>query len=141
MVVGVAAELVYMAAFGRLVRLLGWRWFMVTGVLLQAARAAALALFPATGTLVAAQLVHGMVIIVTMVGARTLLDRHASDAVRYTIQGFFVMVVFGAGRIAGNWLGGVLAVHSLTAMFWAAAGCCVAAAAMLAWALERLTRS
>lgn len=140
-VVGVAAELVYMAAFGRLVRSMGWRWFMVTGALLQAARAVALALFPVTGTLIAAQLVHGMVIVVTMVGARTLLDRHASDAVRYTIQGFYVMFVFGAGRIAGNWLGGALAEHSLTAMFWAVAACCAAAVVMLVWALGHLTKS
>jgi predicted MFS family arabinose efflux permease len=44
--------------------------------------------------------------------------------------------VFGLSRILGNWLGGALAETSLTAMFWAVAGCCVAAAVMLMWSLR-----
>lgn len=136
MALGVALEVCYMAAFGWFVRKLGWRWFMVSGVLLQAVRSIALAVVPTAAAVIGAQLVHGMIIIVTLVGTRALLDRHATERIRYTVQGFYVMFVFGLSRILGNWLGGALAETSLTAMFWAVAGCCVAAAVMLMWSLR-----
>jgi MFS transporter, PPP family, 3-phenylpropionic acid transporter len=136
MALGVALEVCYMAAFGWFVRKLGWRWFMVIGVSLQALRSIALAVWPTAAAVIGAQVVHGMIIIVTLVGTRALLDRHATERIRYTVQGFYVMLVFGVSRILGNWLGGALAEVSLTAMFWAIAGCCLAAAATLIWALR-----
>ena len=136
---GVALELVYMAAFGWLVRKLGWRWFMVAGASTAVLRMIALAIAPGVVTLIGTQVVHGFLIVVTMVGARALLDQYADDGVRYSMQGMYAMLVLGGGRVVGNALGGWVADHSLSTLFAGAAAISVVAIGMLIWALRPVT--
>ena len=134
--IGVGLELGYMAAFGWLVRRLGWKWLMVLGALGAAVRVAMLAAVPTAGVLFGTQIVHGLVIVVSMVAGRVILDRHAPDEIRHTAQGLYAMIVLGGGRVAGSALGGIIAAQALAAVFWAAAGAAVVSAAMLVWALR-----
>ncbi|HEY6738468.1 MAG TPA: MFS transporter [Actinopolymorphaceae bacterium] len=133
---GVGFELGFMAAFGWFVKTLGWRWFMVVGSATAVVRMVALAVVPGVASVIGTQVIHGMVIIVTMVGSRALLDREAPDGVRYTVQGIYAMVVMGGGRIVGNAVGGHLASVGLAQMFWTAAIVSAAATCMLAWSLR-----
>jgi MFS transporter, PPP family, 3-phenylpropionic acid transporter len=132
----VGLELGYMAAFGWFVRRLGWKWLMVLGALGAGVRVALLAAVPTVGVLFGAQVVHGLVIIVTMVAGRILLDRQAPDEIRHTAQGLYAMIVLGGGRVAGSGLGGLVAAQALEAVFWTAAAAAVVAAVMLAWTLR-----
>lgn len=134
--VGVGLELLYMAAFGILVRKLGWRWFMVIGALATALRLALLAAIPTAAVIVGTQVVHGLIIVVTMVGSRALLDRYAEDGIRHTSQGLYAMLVMGGGRIVGSALGGMVAEHSLAVLFWTAAAAALFAAGLLWHALR-----
>jgi PPP family 3-phenylpropionic acid transporter len=134
---GVLVEIAYMGAFGWLVRRLGWRWLMVLGAATAAIRVALLAAFPTVGVVVGTQLVHGMVIIVSMVAGRVILDRRAPDAIRHTTQGLYAMLVLGGGRIVGSAFGGLVASHDLSRVFWAAALAALVATLGLAWSLRR----
>jgi MFS transporter, PPP family, 3-phenylpropionic acid transporter len=134
--VGVFIELGYMAAFAWFVRRLGWRWLMVAGALAAALRLALLAALPTAGVAVGTQAAHGLVIIVLMVASRVVLDQQASSAIRHTAQGLFAMIVLGGGRIAGSALGGMIASHSISTLFWSAAALSGFAAVLLAWCLR-----
>jgi MFS transporter, PPP family, 3-phenylpropionic acid transporter len=133
---GVALELGYMAAFGWLVARLGWRWLMVLGAAGMAVRVALLAAIPTVGIVVGTQVLHGLVIIVSMVAGRVILDRHAPDEIRHTAQGLYAMIVLGGGKIVGSALGGLIAAQDLSAVFWSAAVVASIAAIGLAWALR-----
>ncbi|SDS22027.1 MFS transporter [Actinopolymorpha singaporensis] len=133
---GVLVEIAYMGAFGWLVRRLGWRWLMVLGAATAAVRVALLAAFPTVGVVVGTQLVHGMIIIVSMVAGRVILDRRAPDAIRHTTQGLYAMLVLGGGRIVGSAFGGLVASHDLSRVFWAAALAALVATLGLAWSLR-----
>ncbi|NDL57547.1 MFS transporter [Phytoactinopolyspora mesophila] len=134
--VGVFIELGYMAAFAWFVRRLGWRWLMVAGAIAAALRLVLLAALPTAGVAVGTQVVHGLVIIVLMVASRVVLDQQASSAIRHTAQGLFAMIVIGGGRIAGSAIGGLIAAHSISALFWSAAALSGFAAVLLAWCLR-----
>jgi PPP family 3-phenylpropionic acid transporter len=137
MSLAVSLEVLYIRAFPWLLRTLGWRWLMVTGAGAAMLRATVLAAVPAVVSIIATQLVHGMIIVVTMVGSRMLLDHYAHGGLRYVVQGVYTMVVVGGGRIAGSALGGLVAVHSMPALFWSSAGVCALAAVLLGWALPQ----
>jgi MFS transporter, PPP family, 3-phenylpropionic acid transporter len=134
---GVALELGYMAAFGWLVARLGWRWLMVLGAAGMAVRVALLAAIPTVGIVVGTQILHGLVIVVSMVAGRVILDRHAPDEIRHTVQGLYAMIVLGGGKIVGSAVGGLVAAQVLSAVFWSAAGVALLAAIGLAWALRK----
>ncbi|MEQ7008225.1 MFS transporter [Actinopolymorpha sp. B17G11] len=133
---GVALELGYMAAFGWLVARLGWRWLMVLGAAGMAVRVALLAAIPTVGIVVGTQVLHGLVIVVSMVAGRVILDRYAPDEIRHTAQGLYAMIVLGGGKIVGSALGGLIAAQDLSAVFWSAAAVASVAAFGLAWALR-----
>lgn len=133
--VGVVIELAYMAGYGWLVRRLGWRWLMVLGALAAVARFTLLAAFPTVAVVVGTQVVHGMVIIGTMVAGRVILDRQAPDEIRHTAQGIYA-IVLGGGRTAGAAVGGLVAAGALSTAFWCAAAVGLLAALGLAVALR-----
>lgn len=133
---GVLLELGYMASFGWLVRRLGWRWLMVLGASGMAVRVALLAALPTVAIVVGTQVLHGLVIVVSMVAGRVILDRHAPDEIRHTVQGLYAMLVLGGGKIVGSALGGLVAAQSLSTVFWSASVVAVAAALILSWALR-----
>jgi len=133
--VGVIIELAYMAGYGWLVRRLGWRWLMVLGSLAAVARFALLAASPSVAVIVGTQVVHGLVIIGTMVAGRVILDMQAPDEIRHTAQGIYA-IVLGGGRMAGAAAGGLIAAASLAAVFWCAAAVGLLAALGMAWALR-----
>ncbi|MBM7788921.1 MFS transporter [Tenggerimyces flavus] len=132
---GVLIELAYMAAFGVLVKWLGWRWLMVVGCAVGALRLVLLAAVPTAGVVVGTQIVHGAVIVCSMVAARVILDRRAPDKIRHTTQGLYSMLVMGSGRIVGSLFGGLGSDH-LGPIFWAAAGASGLAALILALSLR-----
>ena len=133
---GVLLELGYMAGFGWLVRRLGWRWLMVLGATGMAVRVALLAAIPTIAVVVGTQVLHGLVIVVSMVAGRVILDRHAPDEIRHTAQGLYAMLVLGGGKIVGSALGGLVAAQSLSAVFWSASGVAVVSALILSRALR-----
>lgn len=129
---GVGLEVGYMALYGWLIRRLGWRRLMVTSALAQSLRMLALAVWPTVAVVLGTQLVHGYVVITTLVAARVFLDAQAEPGMRHALQGLYTMVVIGGGRVAGSFLGGLVAARDLQWLFGVAAVAAVVAAILLA---------
>lgn len=133
---GVAIEIFFMLGFGWLLRHLGLKRLMVIGVLTMVARLALLAtsshIIVAAGT----QLLHGMMVLIVHVVPPIFLDRHADDHYRHSMQGVYVMVVYGVGRIVGNFVAGHVAAISLEAVFAYASGLCVLATCLFVFAFH-----
>lgn len=135
--VGVALEIGYMTAFGWFTQRLGWRRFMLLGCGAQAGRLAVLAAFPTVAAAVGTQVVHGLVVIVTVVASRIFLDEEADDATRHTIQGLFTMLVVGGSRIVGSLGAGAIASVGLSWMFAVASAASVVACGLFVLAFPR----
>lgn len=133
---GVVLEVAYMALYGWVLSKLGWRRFMVSAALAQSLRLLALAVWPTVFAVLGTQLVHGYVVIATLVAARVFLDSEADDGMRHAIQGLYTMVVIGGGRVVGSFLGGLVAAYDLQVLFGLAAAVCLLAAGLLAWAFR-----
>lgn len=133
---GVGLEVVYMAAYGRLVGRLGWRRFMVGAAFAQAVRLVALALWPTVAAALATQAVHGFVVLATLVAGRVFFDEVADDRSRHAMQGLYTLIVLGGGRVVGSFVGGKVAAIDLQLLFAGTAGLCLVAIALLAWTLR-----
>ena len=107
--IGVVLEIGSMLAFGRILRALGPRRFLLLGCLLMAIRMALLALFPIPAVAIGIQLFHGMMVLLLGVGPVVLINRLAEDRFRNSLQGLYAMVVIGGGRIVGNLVVGPIA--------------------------------
>jgi MFS transporter, PPP family, 3-phenylpropionic acid transporter len=121
--VGVALEIVYMLAFGWLIKRLGLKWLMVIGTASIALRMGLLAMFPNLGIAVWTQVFHGLMVLAIHVAPPVYLNHRAGPAFRNSIQGLYAMLVFGTGRIVGCIAAGYIAEGSGTlAVFgWSAA--------------------
>jgi len=97
-----------------------------------AARMTLLAMFTVPLVAVGTQVVHGAMVLVMMIAPPVFLNRHAGEGYRHSIQGVYTVAVTGLGRIAGNLLAGVVAAHSLSAVFAWSAAMCAAAGVLLA---------
>ena len=61
---------------------------------------------------------------------QVLLDRHAGDRFRHSMQGLFVMIT-GSGRVIANWVAGPIARRDIGLLYACAAGLCVIAAGLV----------
>jgi PPP family 3-phenylpropionic acid transporter len=134
---GVVVEIFFMMGFGRLLHRLGMRGLLVAGALAVAARLGLLFAAPTVAVAVGTQVFHGLTVLLVHVAPPVYLNHHADPAFRNSMQGFFAMTVYGTGRIAGNVLAGLVAEHSLFAVFGLGAGLTLAAVPLFLVALRR----
>jgi MFS family permease len=104
---------------------LGFKRLMLLGVGCMAARFAILAAFPSPFVAVGVQLIHGMIVIATLVAPVMYLNLQAGETFRNSIQGLYTMAIAGASRIAGSFIAGFIAQKSLSLLFLSASlvGC------------------
>lgn len=133
---GVAIEIFFMLGFGWLLRHLGLKRLMVIGVLTMVARLALLATSSHIVVAAGTQLLHGMMVLIVHVVPPIFLDRHADDHYRHSMQGVYVMTVYGVGRILGNFVAGHVAAISLEAVFAYSSGLCVLATCLFVFAFH-----
>jgi MFS transporter, PPP family, 3-phenylpropionic acid transporter len=128
---GVALEVGYMALYGWTLTKLGWRRFMISAALVQTLRLLSLALWPTVFTVLGTQVVHGYVVIATLVAARVFFDDAADDRMRHAMQGLYTMLVIGGGRVLGSFIGGLIAARDLQLLFGSGALLCIVATGLL----------
>lgn len=134
---GVVLEIAFMLGFAVLLRKLGLRGLMVAGALAMALRMALLWAFPNPWVGVGTQILHGMMVLVVHVAPPIYLNSHAEQRYRSSMQGLYVMLVFGTARTIGNIVSGYIAQTSLTLVFAVAALACSLAAVIFAVAVPR----
>ncbi len=127
---GVAVEIFFVLAFGRLHAWLGFRRLMITGIGCLGTQTLLMALFPSVAVAIAVQVVHGMVILAMFIAPVMYINRQAGDHFRNSIQGLFAMAVIGIARISGVVLAGQLAGIDLRVILFATAGLCFASIAL-----------
>ena len=127
------SEAPYLLLSGRVYRRFGAEKPMCLAALVLALRWLLLGLAPTAGVALASQLLHGGgFIVMTVSMARWIADNVPAE-LRASGQGLLNMVSFGAARIAGNLLGGLLAgAVGRGAAFLAGSAVCVVALAAFA---------
>lgn len=134
--IGVAIEIVYMLAFGWLRRRFGLRAVLIAGACGHGIRMLALWAFPSLTTALATQLLHGAPVLASQVAAKIHLDDRSDDRYRNTMQGLYVMLGPGMGRIVGSVTAGQVARLGLLAVFATFGGLAWVAVALLLWAFR-----
>lgn len=129
--IGVAVEIAFMLGYAAIIRAIGLRGLLIFGALSMAARFALMAMFPVMASAVGTQLFHGMMVLVVHVAPPVFLDRHARPEFRNSMQGLFLMMIAGTGRVIGGAISGHIAQWSVTGLFHVAAGLSIAAAVLL----------
>ena len=129
--IGVVLEILCMLGFGRMLRYFGPRRFFLLGCVLMGARMALLACFPTPAVAIGIQAFHGMMVLLLGVGPIVLINRLAEDRFRSSLQGLYVMVVVGGGRIVGNLIVGPIAKMDYQYAFAWSTGLVVIAAGLL----------
>jgi PPP family 3-phenylpropionic acid transporter len=114
---GVALEALFVLGYGWIVRKIGLRNLMLLSIATAALRYALLAAFPTPLVAVGTQVIHGITVLGLGMVPPVFLDRHATNENRNSMQGVYVMLVSGLGRIAGSLAAGPVANRSLTAVF------------------------
>lgn len=127
--VGVLTEVGFVAGCGWLLGRLGTKGLLVAGLSSAAVRLGLLAASAAVPVAVGTQLFHGMQMVMMGVLPQTLLDRHADDGYRHSVQGVYVMLM-GVGKTAGSLAAGWVAGYGVAGVFGYGAGACAAAAAL-----------
>ena len=115
---GVAIEIFFMLGFGHLLKRLGLKNILALGAGSMALRMFLLAMFPTAAIAIAAQAVHGLVILGMQVGPVMYVNQQAEDRYRNSIQGLYTMAVVGIPRVSGSIIAGQIAEVSLTGLFW-----------------------
>jgi MFS transporter, PPP family, 3-phenylpropionic acid transporter len=124
---GVALEALFVLAYGWIVAKFGLKRLMIASIAAMATRFVLLAAFPIPIIAVGTQVIHGLTVLGVGMVPPVFLDRHATNANRNSMQGVYVMMVTGLGRIVGSLVAGPVAKWSLTGVFtFAAALACVA---------------
>ncbi|BET65616.1 nucleoside permease [Opitutales bacterium ASA1] len=131
---GVVAEAVLLLGFGWFTQRLGLVRMLTLGAVLTGVRLAAIATASDAAWAIAANLLHGPIILGTLVAPVVYINRLAGDSFRNSMQGVFVVAVTGPSKILGNLLAGWLAGHDTRWVF----ACGVATACMAALLFSRL---
>jgi PPP family 3-phenylpropionic acid transporter len=129
--VGNVFEIVTMLAFGRMFKHFGPRRFLLMAAGLMAIRMALLAMFPNSAVAIGTQAFHGIMVLLLQVAPIVLIDRFAESRFRNSMQGLYVMVVIGGGRITGNMLVGPIAQHGYQLAYAWSAGLVLMAVVLL----------
>ncbi len=125
--IGVTIEIVFILGWGWMLNRFGLKKVMLVGIGCAAVRLTLLAALPTQGVAIATQVFHGMWVIVLHVAPPVFLNAHAGGGFRNSMQGLFVMLVYGTSRLLGNAIGGHIAGHSMVLLFAIGAGLCVVA--------------
>ncbi len=133
---GVAIEIVFVLALGKMIEAFGLRKLIVTGIVCMAVRMALLALFPTAGIAIAGQILHGLIVIGLVIVPVMYLNRQAEDRYRNSIQGIYIMTVVGGSRIGGSVLAGHLAQSSLILLFLISATLCLVTVGLFIFAFR-----
>jgi PPP family 3-phenylpropionic acid transporter len=123
-------EVFFVFGSGALVRSLGVKRLLLVAAVASAVRYGLLALSATVPIAIGTQVFHGIFLIAVGVVPQMILDQHAGDEFRHSMQGLFVMVT-GSGRVASTAVAGHVAAWSLGGLFAWAAILCVAASALI----------
>jgi hypothetical protein len=123
-------EVFFVFASGALVGGLGVKRLLLLAAGASAVRYALLAAWPSVPVAIGTQVFHGIFLVAVGVVPQMILDEHAGDRFRHSMQGLFVMVT-GSGRVAATAAAGHVAAWSLTGLFACAAALCLVASALL----------
>lgn len=136
--VGVALEIVYILAFGYLVKRLTVRRLVYIGTIAIVVRMVALGLTGSAAVAIGSQLIHGLTVLASNVVPPLYLNAHAEDRYRNSIQGLYTMVFSGAGRVIGYSAAGMIAgAYGLPTCFYVASGLCLAAMGLFPYAFGK----
>jgi PPP family 3-phenylpropionic acid transporter len=135
--VGVVFEIFFMIAFRDLLDKWGFKRLMLMGMGCMAARMIALAAFPVPAMAVAAQALHGMVVIAITVAPVMYLNLQAGDTYRNSMQGLYNMAIAGTSRMTGSFIAGYVARDSLVMVFTYASFVALLAAAIFLFAFHQ----
>jgi PPP family 3-phenylpropionic acid transporter len=128
---GVVCEIFFMLGLGWFLKNWGLKKLVVAGMLCMALRLLALALFPIPAVAISSQLIHGLIVLATMVVPVMYLNQQAGDTDRNSIQGLYTMAVAGTSRVAGSFLAGYVAKQGLPWVLGYSSALTFAAAALL----------
>ncbi len=134
--IGVGIEIFYMLGFGRLMSSWGIKRLMAVGVGCMAVRFALLGASNSIWVAVGTQVLHGMMVLVVHVAPPIFINRYAQDRYRNSMQGLYVMIVYGLGRIVGNFVAGHIAETGVQRVFLCGAVLCVLAAGLFIFAFH-----
>lgn len=135
---GVTFEIGWVLVLNRLLDRLGERTVIVCGALLVAIRLLLLAMFPNPAVALLTQLIHGPMVLVMHVCPVIVLNRHAPDRARGSIQGVYATLVLGTARLIGLVAAGhVAASFAYTGVMGAGAFLSLLATVIFALAITR----
>lgn len=106
---GVAVEAVMMLGFGWMTVKYGVKNLLFWGCIITGVRLLLIAVSPTAAPAILANLLHGVVILGTLVAPVVFINRLAGDTFRNSMQGVFTVAVLGPARILGNLISGNLA--------------------------------
>ena len=130
----VFVEMFFVFGCGALVRWLGVRWLLLLATLATALRFGLLASFASVPVAIGTQAFHGIFLIAVGVLPQMILDQHAGDRFRHSMQGLFVMLT-GSGRVVASAASGAVATAwGLGGLYACAAALCLAASALVLFA-------
>ena len=129
--VAVVIEIGLTFACGWLLRGMGVKGLVLLGMLATALRMLLIARSDSPYIAVSSQALHGLMILATGVVPHTVLDSHADDRFRHSMQGILVMIVSGGQAIASH-LAGRMVATSLSNLFIYCAALCLMAALLVA---------
>lgn len=118
---GVGIEIGFILTFGKLQHRFGIRRLIMAGMAGLALQLLLLAAFPHPATAIAAQMIHGVVILALFVAPIMYINQIAGDRFRNSIQGLYSMAILGVPRIIGIMLAGHVAQIDLRLVFLGAA--------------------
>lgn len=106
------AEILTMFWLGAVLKRLGWRWTLVTGVLGHAARFFVFAHFPHDQWLIVAiNVLHGICYAFFFATVYIFVDSHLPKDIRSSAQGLFNLMILGLGPLAALTVGPYLFTH------------------------------
>ena len=128
---GLATEAVLMLGFGWFSRTLGARHMLALGAFLTGLRHLVIAIAPDAWIAIAANALHGPIVLFTLVAPITFINELAGDSFRNSIQGVYTMAVIGPARIGGHLLCGWLATTDTRLAFGVGGGAALASGVLL----------
>jgi PPP family 3-phenylpropionic acid transporter len=126
-------EMFFVFGCAALVRWMGVRRLLLLATLATAVRFALVASSDSVLVAIGTQAFHGIFLIAVGVLPQMILDEHAGDRFRHSMQGVFVMLT-GSGRVVANTVAGVVASKSLSGLYACAAVLCLAASGLILFA-------
>jgi PPP family 3-phenylpropionic acid transporter len=129
--IGVLVEIFFMLGFAWFISRFGLKRMMIAGACCVAVRMMLLALWPNAFIAIGTQLFHGIIVLMLLVAPPVILNQHADDRFRHSMQGLYAMVVFGLGRLLGNFAAGPIAKWDLRWVYAGSAMLSVVAIALL----------